>query len=144
MLLLPSKYFLTLKVCVCCNAMMLVPLGTSVLTQKPLLWRGVFTPRAPWGVVTGCTVPCTIDILVAFGRDLLPLLPEAPMQWFTCGRGIPFVAAGDLPKPHYSHQSNTDTSREAYNHSDLPTSHFVGILNFIPTVFKFKFRATKS
>jgi hypothetical protein len=60
----------------------------------------VHTP-CPLGGRDGCTVPCTIDILVAFGRDLLPLLPEAPMQWFTCGRGIPFVAAGDLPKPHY-------------------------------------------
>ena len=61
----------------------------------------------------GYTVPCTIDNLVAFGLDLLPLLSEAAMLWGHMweGGGIPFLAAGDLPKPasssseQHSHKS---------------------------------------
>ena len=64
--------------------------------------RGLFTLRAPRGGHVGYTVPCTIDNLVAFGRDLLPLLSEAAMLRVTCGKGESVLAAGDLPKPAFS------------------------------------------
>jgi hypothetical protein len=61
----------------------------------------------------GYTVPCTIDNLVAFGRDLLPLLSEAAMLRVTCGKGESLSSRRAIcPNPHSRHRSNTVTSRQ--------------------------------
>lgn len=105
-----------LKVCVLRYLTMqrlLCPLGTTVLTQDKKKRGFVVLQIHAWlvhtlctlrGAMRGYTVPCTIDKLIVFGRDLLPSLPEAPPLWVTCGGGIPFLEAGDLPKPA-SHES---------------------------------------
>jgi hypothetical protein len=74
----------------------------------------VHTPEAPLeGGHVGYTVPCTIDNLVAFGLDLLPLLSEAAMLWGHMWEGGESHSSrrAICPNPHPPRQSNTVISR---------------------------------